>query len=459
MKKEVLALALVFVMLTLTAAPALASAQVTKNEIVYATYDADGGNAAYSVVNRFEVGSAQQLTDYGVYQQVTNLTSTAPLRVSGDEISVQASAGVFYYAGVLSRAELPWLISVEYRLNGTPITPPLPRTWPGAPVEITLRVHRNTECTGDYFDHYALSITAAFDEKNCESIEAANGIVASVGSKKQVSFTVVPGSEADLTITMDAVQFAMDPISINGVPMSMDVGSIDTTELKADMEDLEQGAELFRSLGEERAMALAGRLTQPQVERLLSALQGQEKVQGLTDPAALAAVWPSLTTDEQLMALAGLSSEAYATLWALLDGTTPSPSPDEALPGETDAPDMADPVYPAGIWHTLTQQEQADVLGSMTSAQFVALWSLLDGRAARHPARPRPHRPTVGRTHSRRPHRRRRHRSRLRRPTEPLGRRRMTVQAGRCPGCRRAHRRRSRRRPMPRRRIGRRFRR
>lgn len=159
-------------------------------------------------------------------------------------------------------------------------------------------------------------------------------------------------------------------------------------------------------------MALAGRLTQPQGERLLSALQGQEKVQGLTDPAALAAVWPSLTTDEQLMALAGLSSEAYAALWALLDGTTPSPSPDEALPGETDAPDMADPVYLADIWHTLTQQEQADVLGSMTSAQFVALWSLLDGRAVRHPARPRPHRPTVGRTHSRRPHRRRRRRFR-----------------------------------------------
>ena len=259
-------------------------------------------------------------------------------------------------------------------------------------MEITLRVRRNTECTGDYFDHYALSITAAFDEKNCESIEAANGIVVSVGSKKQVSFTVVPGSEADLTITMDAVQFAMDPISINGVPMSMDVGSIDTTELKADMEDLEQGAELFRSLGEERAMALAGRLTQPQGERLLSALQGQEKVQGLTDPAALAAVWPSLTTDEQLMALAGLSSEPYATLWALLDGTTPSPSPDEALPGETDAPDMADPVYLADIWHTLTQQEQADVLGSLTSTQFVALWSLLDepGGAASGEATPAP---------------------------------------------------------------------
>lgn len=83
-------------------APALASAQVTKNEIVYATYDADGGNAAYSVVNRFELGSAQLLTDYGVYQQVTNLTSTAPLHVSGDEITVQAVR-----ASSITRARYP----------------------------------------------------------------------------------------------------------------------------------------------------------------------------------------------------------------------------------------------------------------------------------------------------------------------------------------------------------------
>lgn len=241
MKTRVLSLMLASVLLFLTASPALASAQVAKNEIIYATYDADGGNAAYAVVNRFEVNSAQELTDYGVYQQVTNLTSTAPIRVSGDAITVQANAGVFYYEGVLSRAQLPWLISIDYRLNGTPIAPASLAGRSG-PVEITLRVRRNAECPGDYFDHYALSITTAFDEENCTSIEAQNGIVASAGSKKQVSFTVVPGSEPDMTITMDAVQFAMDPISINGVPMSMDVGSIDTAELKEQMADLEQGA-------------------------------------------------------------------------------------------------------------------------------------------------------------------------------------------------------------------------
>lgn len=153
-----------------------------------------------------------------------------------------------------------------------------------------------------------------------------------------------------------------------------------------------QCAELFRSLGEERAMALAGRLTQPQVERLLSALNGQERIQNLTDPAALAAVWQTLTTDEQLMALSGLSSEDYAVLWALLDGATHSSSPDEAMPGETDAPDMTDLAYLASIWYTLTQQEQSDVLSGLSSAQFVALWSLLDelGGAASGEATPAP---------------------------------------------------------------------
>lgn len=141
-----------------------------------------------------------------------------------------------------------------------------------------------------------------------------------------------------------------------------------------------QCAELFRKLGEERAMALAGRLTQPQVERLLNALQGQERVLALTDPAALAAVWQTLTTDEQLMALSGLSSEDYAALWALLDSAAPSPTPDAALAWETGAPDMTDPAYLAGIWHTLTREEQSDVLSGLSSAQFVTLWGLLDAQ-------------------------------------------------------------------------------
>lgn len=165
-------------------------------------------------------------------------------------------------------------------------------------------------------------------------------------------------------------------------------------ELRSCFDRLTSGqcAELFRSLGEERAIALAGRLTQPQVERLLTALQGQERVQSLTDPAALAAVWPTLTTDEQLMALSVLSSEDYAALWALLDGATPSPVPDAPLPEATDAPDMTDPVYLEGIWHELSQQEQSGILGGLSSAQFVALRSLLDaqGSAASGEATPAP---------------------------------------------------------------------
>ena len=38
----------------------------------------------------------------------------------------------------------------------------------------------------------------------------------------------MPGSEADLTI--NAIRFAMDPISMGGEPMSIDVGSMKNTK-------------------------------------------------------------------------------------------------------------------------------------------------------------------------------------------------------------------------------------
>ncbi|MGN0776845.1 MAG: hypothetical protein ACI4MM_09250 [Candidatus Ventricola sp.] len=145
-----------------------------------------------------------------------------------------------------------------------------------------------------------------------------------------------------------------------------------------DLLSSDQCARIFRNLGEDRAMTLAGRLTQAQVERLLTILNGHEKVQSLSDPAALAAVWQTLTTDEQLIALGGLSSEDYAALWTLLGGAAPSAMPDGVYAEATAAPDMSDPVYLASIWHTLTQQEQSALLSRLTSAQFVSLWSLLD---------------------------------------------------------------------------------
>lgn len=184
-------------------------------------------------------------------------------------------------------------------------------------------------------------------------------------------------TDAQTEQSMDVTQLLDHPDAFYAAASAMG-----DEELQRCFDQLTSGqcAELFRKLGEERAMALAGRLTQPQVERLLTALQGQERVLALTDPAALAAVWQTLTTDEQLMALSGLSSEDYAALWALLDSAAPSPTPDAALAGDTGAPDMTDPAYLAGIWHTLTREEQSDVLSGLSSAQFVTLWGLLDAQ-------------------------------------------------------------------------------
>ncbi|MDO5377208.1 MAG: hypothetical protein Q4G52_02630 [Clostridia bacterium] len=181
--------------------------------------------------------------------------------------------------------------------------------------------------------------------------------------------------------SVDLTQLLENPDAFYTAASAM---SDDELQRSFDLLSSAQCADLFRSLGEERALTLAGRLTQAQVERLLEILQAQDRVESLSEPAALAAVWHTLTTDEQLAALSGLSSDDYAALWALLGeeaASAPSVSPDPVS-----TPDWADPAYLSGIWHTLTAEEQSAALSELSSAQFVSLWRLLEEQGAASPA-------------------------------------------------------------------------
>ncbi|MDD3410167.1 MAG: hypothetical protein PHY12_05085 [Eubacteriales bacterium] len=214
--------------------------EVTKNEIVYATFSAEGQNGQYSIVNRFDVNKAQSITDYGQYSAVSNLSSEAQIEQSGDQLTFYADEGVFYYEGTVDHMELPWLITAQYLYNGAAIAPQDLAGQSGA-VEIILSIKRNPACEKDYFKHYALSISTSFDTDNCTGIQAPGGIIANVGKSKQVSYTVVPDTEQEFHITLNALQFAMEPIAINGVPLSLDVGEVDTGSIKDDLNDLQDG--------------------------------------------------------------------------------------------------------------------------------------------------------------------------------------------------------------------------
>ena len=93
-----------------------------KEEVVYAKLASDGAAGEIYVINVFSLDTAGQITDYGDYASVLNLTTTNALTLADGKVTGEAPAGRFYYQGNLNKANLPWIMSFDYFLNGEEIT-------------------------------------------------------------------------------------------------------------------------------------------------------------------------------------------------------------------------------------------------------------------------------------------------------------------------------------------------
>ena len=73
------------------------------------------------------------------------------------------------------------------------------------------------------------------------TLNAPGATVANVGSKKQLSYILLPGADSDVTVTADVTDFAMDAVSLNGVRLNLnlDLGDMDLTGM---LEQLQSGS-------------------------------------------------------------------------------------------------------------------------------------------------------------------------------------------------------------------------
>ncbi|MGM9537416.1 MAG: hypothetical protein ACI3VN_03700 [Candidatus Onthomonas sp.] len=207
-----------------------------KQEVVYANLAGDGSVTNAYVVNIFNPDQAGTITDYGNYASVRNMTSTAPVEIEGDTVTIQAEQGRLYYEGVLEQVQLPWLISLDYALNGAPCTAEELAGGSGA-LEMHLSIRQNPDCNPEFFDNFALQITFTLDTSKAANIQAEGATAAIVGENRQFTYTVLAGSEKDITITADVTDFEMDAVSINGLPLSIDV-EVDDEELMDQVREL-----------------------------------------------------------------------------------------------------------------------------------------------------------------------------------------------------------------------------
>ncbi|MGN0803674.1 MAG: hypothetical protein ACI4MF_13865 [Candidatus Faecivicinus sp.] len=243
MKKWIAALLAICLMTGSLLAPAAMAAE--KNEIVYVNLRSGGDLDAVYIVNRFEASSPETVVDYGRYYKVTNLSDATPLEQNSDSVRLTVPAGTLFYQGDPISAALPWSFRVSYTLDGAPMRTEDLSGQSGA-LEMQITIGPGSEELTDFYEHYALNMTVTLDGNRCGKITAEGATIANSGTDRLLTYVVLPSPDVTYTITADVTDFAMVDISINGVPLGMDV-DIDTSEIDDKVSELQNGVSQLSS--------------------------------------------------------------------------------------------------------------------------------------------------------------------------------------------------------------------
>jgi putative membrane protein len=233
-----------------SSAAAQAKAQ-TREEVIYANLTPAGAVKDIYAVSILDVAQAGIITDYGAYSAVKNLTNTEEITLDGNQVSVNAPAGEFYYQGTLKNNELPWTVDISYLLDGSVISA---EDLAGRSGHLDIRIvtAQNIKADPSYFDNYMLQISVTLDPALCKNI-TTDGTIANAGSNKLLTFAIMPGKTGDASLQADVTSFTMQGIEFAAVPLSMDIDTPDITDMKNDLStlsdavsDLNDGIEKLR---------------------------------------------------------------------------------------------------------------------------------------------------------------------------------------------------------------------
>ena len=206
-------------------------------ENVYVHMSADGEISGTYVVNSYTLDEETDITDYGNYTKVQNLTNMEALNQDGNEITFHAEEGKFYYQGDMVNAELPWDFTITYKLDGNEMTPEELAGETGS-LEIIIDTKKNARVDSRYYDNYLLQINLSLEGETTRKIVAEDAAVAEAGTAKQVVFTGMPEQDNHFVVTADVENFEMDGISITGTPFSMAIDMGDTDEMVDQFDEL-----------------------------------------------------------------------------------------------------------------------------------------------------------------------------------------------------------------------------
>lgn len=220
-----------------------AAGDYTKNQVVYTKLDGDGNKTGVFVVNSFSAPKGSTIEDAGVYDKVVNLSTTKKLADKDGHVAVEGQGEQdFVYQGDLSKdTQLPWNVSVSYKLDGKDVTAEELGGKSGKlSMKLTVAPNPEYKGTSEYTDNYLVQVTGMLKDSECHKVDAEGATAAANGSNTQLTYMVLPGSTAEYTVNADVEDFEFDGWQIVGVPLSLaldvDSSDMDTSQLN-ELED------------------------------------------------------------------------------------------------------------------------------------------------------------------------------------------------------------------------------
>lgn len=190
-----------------------------KEEVIYVNLNSSGSVNDIYVVNILQKGYVK---DFGEYSEIKSLNSIGTLEYKDGTITRNDSNKVLYYQGILKNKEIPWNIDVRCFIDGIEYKAEEALGKSGK-LEIKMSIKENKNLDNNFFEDYALQASFTFNRDNFKNIKADGATLANIGNDKQVTYTILPGKEKDISLTSDVTEFKMDSISINGVKLSLGI--------------------------------------------------------------------------------------------------------------------------------------------------------------------------------------------------------------------------------------------
>jgi len=202
------------------------SLNTAHGETFYATLDYYGGILDSSVVKSYKTYGNDSITDYGVYDEIINLTDDLTPAVKNGAVTfslTEDAPSQFYFEGKTKKPleEFPWSLSLSYRLNGEPA---LAENLVGEKgvVEIILDAVPNLSASEYSRNNVVLTAMSTFNGDDITSLEAEGAQIQQIGNLYCVMFMFMPGEEQHFTIRVGSNDFTYGGMMFLAVPATFE---------------------------------------------------------------------------------------------------------------------------------------------------------------------------------------------------------------------------------------------